>query len=91
MTYENPDRSDKQGGIDDRAAVERYSFRYRIKSILAILDDPTTTLPNETRVRELLNDCLLLAPPFSKQEEEWLDHNLEIERGEVLGGPGGPC
>jgi hypothetical protein len=90
MAYEDPDRADIEGRFEDKEAVERYSFRYRIKSILAILDDPTTTLPNKNRVRELLNNCLLLVPPFSKQEEEWLDHNLEIERGEVLGGQEGP-
>ena len=69
---------------EDLERLDRYDFRYRLKEVLEILDIPGKTLPNQHHIRELLQECLSLVAPFSQREEEWLDHELGIRRGDII-------
>jgi hypothetical protein len=65
---------------------ERYGFRYRVKTLIEILTFEGSVLPNKQRVIELLQETLSLVPPFSQREEEYEDHQVQIDRGELAEG-----
>ena len=71
-------------GADER--WYRRWFRYRARVLFEAVDSPDILLPNKQRVRELLTEALSLVPPESQLEEEWEDHHLRINRGEIQEG-----
>jgi hypothetical protein len=86
MQHESSHLREAEPSREDRELVDRYDFRHRIKTLLELLDNSRSTLPNRETTRGLLLSCLSLVPAVSKREEEWLDHELSIERGDIVGG-----
>src|ERR1039458_2710178 len=86
MQHESSHLREAEPIREDRELVDRYDFRHRIKTLLELLDNPTSTLPNRKEAQDLLLSCLSLVTAISEREEEWLDHELAIERGDIVGG-----
>jgi len=82
---ERPDEEALEVKLENQELVNRYRFRFRVKRLLEMVDSPGVLLPNKDRLKQVLNEALSSVPPYSEREEEWLDHELAIERGDIVG------
>jgi hypothetical protein len=86
MHHEGTHPIDVEPSQEDNERFGRYDFRHRVKTLLETLNGPKgSSLPNREKALKLLGECLSLVPPFSEREEEWLDHELAVERGDIVG------